>query len=188
MKRLLLSSSIVALVVYLLWPYVTLYLLDRAIGAADEIALEQLVDWAAVQDGLRDDMNAALGQALRDGEGPVEGALAGALAALIGPGIIDRLVESYVAPSGLAMMLRSEQPNGSAGGDAEHKTPRLIEQVDYAFFAGPTTFRVRLKPPDANEQVTALLRFRDLDWRRTRAFLPLDALGPAASAAPTGGS
>ena len=92
MKRMLLASSIVALVGYLLWPYVTLYRLDRAIGAADEIALEQLVDWAAVRDGLRDDMNAALGQALRDGEGPVEGALAGALAALIGPGIIDRLV------------------------------------------------------------------------------------------------
>ena len=67
MKRLLFASSIVGWVDYLLWPYLTLYRLDRAIGAADEIALEQLVDWAAVRDGLRDVMNAALGQVLRDG-------------------------------------------------------------------------------------------------------------------------
>ena len=86
------------------------------------------------------------------------------------------------------MMLRSGQLNRSAGGDAEHKTPRLVEQLDYAFFAGPTTFRVRLTPADTDAQVTALLLFQDLEWRLARVFLPLDALGPAARATPTGGS
>ena len=190
MKRLLIGSSIVGLVGYLLWPYLTLLRLDRAIDEADAVALEELVDWTSVRGGLRDDMNAALGRVLSDSSSG-EGALAGALAAVIGPGLIDQLVDSYVTPSGLATMLRSgqleEQSNSPGSSDAENNDQGLFDRLEYAFFSGPTTFRVRLKPENEDFGITALLRFENLSWRLTRVFLPLEALEQRTTAEPTGG-
>ena len=58
--------------------------------------LERRVAWDSVRGGLREDFNAVLARSTQ----------AAGLAALVGPAIINNAIDSFVAPQGIASLLR----------------------------------------------------------------------------------
>jgi Protein of unknown function (DUF2939) len=180
----------VAIVIWVGWPYYALYDLMAGLRQGDQIRLENRVAWDKVRQGLRDDLNAFFIQ--KFGGNPAEkkdGATLGSgLAAILGPNIVNQVIETYVTPVGIASLIRIGKTSGlgtppAAPGTAQAATAgtatpeRAInwDAVTWAFFSGgPATFRVDIKTdPQARRPVTLIFRW-DGDWRLARIFLPVE--------------
>jgi hypothetical protein len=90
---------------------------------------------------------------------------------LLAPTLIDRMVDSYVTPQGITVIVL----NG--GSKPEHRTPPSFDfnRLQYAFFSGgPFGFVVKIKPPQDQSNagpLTAVFKW-DGNWKLTRLFLP----------------
>lgn len=111
-SRLWLALAVVAALAAAGWYLASPIFAFRALGAAardgDAPRLERLVDFPRVRASLKDQLNARLIGSLQGGsvrEGPF-----GALGALLGAGIVERVVDVAVTPSGVAAILRTNRP------------------------------------------------------------------------------
>jgi hypothetical protein len=159
-----------------IWPYYSLYQLSLALRGGDEIGLEDRIAWDSVRQGLRGDFNALFLKKMSDepsdrGKG---------LAVVIGPAIINQMVDSYVTPKGLATLIRTGQPaspNSQMSGESRQVRGVNLKQIKYAFFSdSPLTFKVSVRPEnESGVQADTELIFKwSGAWRLTRIFLPLN--------------
>ena len=188
----LFTIPVLVIVGWIVWPYYALYDLAVAVRDGDVSALEARVAWDSVRQGLRGDLNAMLLQKINTDAATDKssGAAVGTgLAVVLGPVVVDRMVDSYVTPQVVAAARRAAK-NDDASSDAE-KVPKgfneaiqaarhfRVDQIKYAFFSGgPLSFRVEFTPDhDPPFQHPTGLRFQwDGTWRLTRLLLPLDVL------------
>lgn len=188
MKRISIVIGLAA-VFWLAWPFYTLWRINDAVREGDEAALESFFEWPSVRAGLRDDMNVMLIKDLTpatDKDGPAN-TVGNGFAALLGPMLVERMVEAYVTPRAVAEMLRTaravpvSQTTALAGATTMQRSANegiKWESVRYAFFAGDlVTFQVDLNSPEGERKQTppmkVLMRWSG-GWRITRIFLPLD--------------
>jgi hypothetical protein len=174
---------------WLAWPYITLYKLGVAVSDGDSASLEVLVSWGSVRQGLRGDLNAALLAQMRADAKSDTDRLSAGLTALIGPAVINQMIDSYVTPQGIATLIRTGKPAPAANPTVPTATARspqqLIQQVQYAFFSGgPFTFRVDFLPEsDASIKSPMTLLFQWFGtWRLTSINLPRELLDGMKSA------
>lgn len=192
MKKVVLVFVLVG-IAWIAWPYYAVYDFMTAVQNGDQEALERRIDWPSLRQGLRDDFNsifmrkvAADAQRKRDEQGAAFGA---GLAALMGPAIIDRAIDAYVTPSGIAALIKNGRPAPASQGlsTSDHPAPTAssgagdfkFDRVKYAFFShSPMTFRIEVAPPEgATTKDSAVLLFKwDGDWRLSRIFLPKDVM------------
>jgi hypothetical protein len=102
---LVLVAAVLAAGAYLGSPFFAFRALSEAADAGDTARLERLVDFPRLRASLKDQLNARLIGSLQGGsvgDGPF-----GALGALLGPTIVDRVVEATVTPTGVAAIVRS---------------------------------------------------------------------------------
>ena len=152
----------------------------------DQVALEHRVDWDSLRRGLRDDFNAVFLQGLGKNQG-TSSPLGTGLAALLGPTLINNVIDSYVTPRVIASQIRSgkasvpsalqiessvaDQSSSSTVDDKQHHLH--WEQVRYAFFSGgPQIFTVDVAPDNAQSgqrPVTLLFKWAG-DWKLSRLF------------------
>jgi hypothetical protein len=95
---------------WITWPYYALYDFANGIQQGDQVALERRVAWDEVRRGLRDDFNAVVLQRLSKTDS-ASSPLATGLAALVGPTIINNVIDSYVTPRGMANVIRRGNPS-----------------------------------------------------------------------------
>jgi hypothetical protein len=186
------AGSIVLLILgWFAWPYYSIYSLASAIRDGDSIALESDINWETVRQGLRADFNAMYLKSMTDQ--PNE--MARGLGVLLGPTLINQVVEGYVTPQAIGNLIRTGKPtnlpaNGSVSREGtESATPITanenrdkldLSRIEYAFFSGnPFTFRVDVRP-DKEAQLlgNTTLLFKWLgDWKLTKIILPIDEIG-----------
>jgi hypothetical protein len=156
--------------VYIVSPYYALYRIDHAIQDHDSVVLERYADWPAIREQLRTDLKGLMMNTLVDKPGDSSNGFATGLAALLGPVMVDRVVDSTVNPDGLIRMVSNK--------DSVAGNNRLHDFITYAFFAGPMDFRVDLRNPQNADapSVTALMEFSGFGWRVNRVKLPLAEL------------
>jgi hypothetical protein len=82
--------------------------------------LERRVAWDSVRGGLREDFNAVLARSTQ----------AAGLAALVGPAIINNAIDSFVAPQGIASLLRIAKVPFQTQIEGHH--PRLMTNNEAA--------------------------------------------------------
>lgn len=87
-------------------PLMTFNAMSEAAEAGDITALEKTVDFPAVRTSLKDQLNARLIGALNQDRALTDGPF-GALGALLGPAIVNQVVEAAVTPQGVAAIVRS---------------------------------------------------------------------------------
>ncbi len=184
------TALFAALVGWIAWPYYTLYALMNALREGDTAVIENSIAWDSVRQGLRGDLNAVLLHKLSTDAKPGinEGAFATGLTAVLGPAIINQVVDSYVTPQDVSTLIRTGRPpvdlKGTAaldgkGRNAAQKSHLSIHQLKYAFFSGgPLTFKAELRPEDRKVPLTLLFKWNG-DWKLTRIILPADVLEPA---------
>jgi hypothetical protein len=167
-KKLLVGSLLAVAIAYLVYPYVTLYRLGQAVRNGDASSLETMVDWAAVREGIKEDIcDTVIDQ-------PAEAKAGGQLppfGAGFVRGIAGNAVDSRVTPQALAAVahepVTASAPKNSA------------VRVSWAFFAGPAEFLVALRAPGQREPISLQMEFRRGAWQVTRVWLPPELLTQA---------
>jgi hypothetical protein len=154
--------------VYGIYPYVTLYRLGQVVRGGDASALQSMVDWAAVREGIKEDICDLVidqpPQTQAGGELPPFGAS-------FARGIATNAVDQRVTPE--ALLEAAHQPAAGAGQSGSL-------QVVWAFFIGPSAFVVDLTAPGQTAPIRLQLDLRRGLWQVTRVWLPLELLNQEA--------
>ena len=141
------------------YPYVTLYRLGHAIHTGDATALQALVDWPAVREGIKEDICDQVidqpAQAKASEKLPPFGA--GFVR-----GIAGNAVDRDVTPEALVTAARQTRPAPTSD--------RV--SVAWAFFSTPTEFDVDLRAKGRLVPIRLQMELRGGVWRVTRVWLP----------------
>jgi hypothetical protein len=105
--------------------------------------------------------------------------------------MINQIVDAYVTPSyfaelrregnpGLAKIQGTESPSEQqVTSFVESATRKIrIDDVDYGFFSGPTSFLIVLASPDGQDtgRTNVMMQFEDFGWKVTRVYLPVEKM------------
>jgi hypothetical protein len=168
-KRAVCAGLAVIGVIYLVYPYATLYALQLSVQYGSPSLIAPFVAWDAVREGIKEDIcdDAAV-------EAGSEPANAGAVLPAFGAGFVRQIkaniVDRAITPQSIGDMLRGADEQGGL-------------KVNWAFFDGPQSFVVELAPGAEADQEPFKLRLK-LEggvWRITRAWLPRWMLERAAA-------
>ena len=176
MRRIVVLIAVAAalfVMAYAASPYYAFYRLEQAAKAHDRDALDDDVDFPALREDFKAQINAAmLAKTGNDPHNPLV-----QLGLLIVPAILDRLIDSYVTPDGIATMLseaRAPMP-GNRRDPEPHGKVRFKQSYD-----GLDRFKVTATEDSHTDRpLTFVLARRGLfGWKLVRIELPLaQALG-----------
>lgn len=163
-------------------PYMATQRLYDGVMQMDADVIENHVDFPSLRESLKEQANAYLAINMPRGEDGRTG-LFGAAGLVMMPKIVEALVDAYVTPVGMRQALERAIVKAS---QAEGKEPRELkrEDIDYAFFDNPTTFRVEARG------MVFILRLKDWHWQLAEARMPPEVFArkkagvPAAPAIP----
>jgi len=142
------------------YPYVTLYRLGHAIRSGDATALQALVDWHAVREGIKEDI---CDQAVDQPATAKASHQLPPFGAGFVRGIASNAIDRRVTPQ--ALVTAAQQPQ------LELPTGRPV-QVAWAFFSTPTEFSVDLRVNGRPVPIRLQMELRGGAWRVTRVWLP----------------
>ncbi|MFA7595221.1 MAG: DUF2939 domain-containing protein [Novosphingobium sp.] len=157
--------------IYIGSPYYAAHALRNAALDADADEIEQSIDFPAVRDSLKSQMSAAMMTKLQNDPEMQNNPFAG-LGAMLLPSIVDRAVDTYVTPDGIAAMVRGQKPTDK--GKAE-LNPDIESRSEYVNL---DRFRVRLRNARLNEEGPSLLFERRgfASWKLIRLEMPANLL------------
>lgn len=176
MKRKLWAGLAVAAVVafvgtYVLSPVFAAHALIQAGKRGDAEALGRLVDFPAVRASLKDEVNQALADEMRDQGGDAGEVLAG-LGMLLAPALVSGAVDTLVTPEAIGQMVRS----GQAPDPTDRQTPAKArpkaddDDIHQAWgYRSLDVFAVTLTRKDRPDRRLALVMTRRglFDWKLT---------------------
>lgn len=166
-------SVIVLLILFVVTPAMAVQGIIGAARAGDAEALATRVDFPALRESLKDELNARMRAEVRDrlrGEDP---GLA-ALGMMLAPSLMDSAVDVFVTPDAVAAMVSSAR---APGGKEDAASPGDRQETDIRRtygFRDPDTFVVILTDPDrADRPLKLLLERRNLvQWKLAGVDLP----------------
>ena len=170
---LLLGIILLGFALYTASPFFAIYDLKRALESGDAGSLQERIDFPEIRQSLKEQMRASFMQGLAKDE--ESNALATGLALAFGPALIDGLIDSVVTPAGISNLIwnakfPSPRKDGEPLKDTEpdQKSEQKHFNFSYAWFSGPTSFKVISKDKDL------VLRFhlRDFKWKLFNIELP----------------
>ena len=169
--KIALAIAVVLVVAYLAAsPWLTAYQLRAALEAQDSEALVEHVDFPTLRQNLKDDLNAMLVQETQDEENPFA-----ALGVLLGSAIVDRMVDAFVTPAGLAGLLNAPGRNVLQE-DAPVRRRGLTDDLGdtnlQMGYWSINRFDIVATNKETGDQVRFVLRRRGVGWKLTRIRLP----------------
>jgi hypothetical protein len=175
------AIAAVALVVisYLASPVFAAGALRSALQSGDRDRLEQMIDFPAVKEGLKQDLNAALIEKLGSDPEMKDNPFAGLGVAFV-PMIVDRMVDAMVTPAGLAKIARSNDTAAQQGGRVAKGAKA---QLHYAY-VGLDRFRVTDTTPGGDSAALVMERRGWFQWKLVRIQLPSSVLASEPTATP----
>ena len=118
-------------------PYFAARTLREAARSVDAAAIDAGVDFPAVRDSLKSQLNAAIARKMAADPNMKSNPFAG-LGMMMAPAIVDRMVDSFVTPDGIAALARGQKPNAP-------KTEAKSD-VEYSYsWVNLDRFRIRLR-------------------------------------------
>lgn len=180
MRKLMIGVAGLAIVLLLgawaLSPVFAMQALTRAAEQGDEAALERLVDFPAVRQSLKDELNARMMAEMRSGAAAVDPALAG-IGMLLGPAIVSGAIDAVITPQGVATMVRTaEAPEPRDVLNRPRASPGPTEEnVRKSWtYRGANRVEVRLTKTDRPDQPLILNMDRHglFGWRLVEIDLP----------------
>jgi choline dehydrogenase-like flavoprotein len=180
MRKLIIGVAGLAIVLLLgawvLSPVFAMQALTRAAEQGDEAALERLVDFPAVRQSLKDELNARMMAEMRNGESEIDPAWAG-VGMLLGPAIVSGAIDAVITPQGVATMVRTaEAPEPADVLNRPEASPGETEDdVRKSWtYRGANRVEVRLTTTDRPDQPLILNMDRNglFGWRLVEIDLP----------------
>lgn len=169
-SKLIVICAVALLLLYVVSPYFSLWRFGEALRAHDMNALAARVDFPKVRGSLkkqiRDHFFGVLDKKKND---PIAQLLTSAE-----PSVLDRLIDAYVTPDGLATIISNPAPIKNASSfSALSSLSGQRKEIDWskarrAFFTGPRDFAVD------HEGITLRFRFNGLGWKLHEIDLNLE--------------
>jgi len=168
---------------YIAYPYLAVHNLIDAVESGDPARIEPKVDWPAVRQGFKDDLNGAIAG---NTDKPNSGLAL--LGMALGAKLMGGAVDALVTPEGLAGIIREGRRDRAAaaaiGGSGGLPAPpatnpngeRRHTHVVWAFFDGPASFTAQVRgAAERDDDPPVRLRFQleGGGWILTRVFLPV---------------
>lgn len=177
MKKWMITAAAISLIlggVYFGSPYYAVHSLRNAALEADTDKLETSVDFPSVRESLKSQLSASLMSHMQSDPKMKDNPFAG-LGTLMVPAIVDRAIETFVTPDGIAALIRGQKPN---------ETAKIKENPDIEARSGYISadrFRVRLRNKARNEDGPSLIFERRgfASWKLIKVQLPPNLLEPA---------
>ncbi|CAN7241113.1 DUF2939 domain-containing protein [Phenylobacterium sp. LjRoot219] len=192
------AAAIVALLLgwYFASPLYAVHSLKAAATRGDAVRLEQLVDFPAVREGLKSQLNAMLMQSIQSDPELKDNPFAG-MAALVVPALVERSVEAFITPDAISSMIvegrtgrqapaaappaAAAQPGPQPAAPAATTSPAPAEpkrpQLSYGYRDLDTFVVASQSREDAGGRIDFVLHRQGLfGWRLTRIHLPQDAI------------
>jgi hypothetical protein len=168
-------APVLAVAVYASSPFLTLYVMGRAIGHGDVRTLCADVSWNEVREGLKEDIADGITGAPEPAQLASNDDLP-AFGASFVTGMAGNVVDRTVTPQHLADALATWRAAGAGA------MPRIV----FAHFVGPTAFEIAFRTPQerpADAPLRLRLRFDTgpggPGWRVIRAWIPESLLNEA---------
>jgi hypothetical protein len=178
MIRILTTAAVLALLgmAYSVWPYHSAQSIFRAMQDGDVATLSRKIEWDELRASVKQIMGAEMQRSmLQQASEEPSNAMANGLAAVIGPAIIDKMVDSMVSPSGIGTFFANQEV---AAADQGSRPALRKGAIKGAGLVSPSRFEIRIgRPEDPDASLLAILRLRDFDWKLTEV-VALKPLGP----------
>ena len=168
--RLIVAAVVVLLLFYAVTPYYSVWRFGETLRVRDMNALATRVDFPKVRGSLK--------QQIRDhfmgGRKTKKDDLVAQLLTASGPSLLDRLIDAYVTPDGLATIIGNPAPIKNASSLASlSSVSSERREIDWskarrAFFTSPRDFAVD------HEGITLRFRFNGLGWKLREIDLNLE--------------
>ncbi|HFX6313013.1 TPA: DUF2939 domain-containing protein [Acinetobacter baumannii] len=154
-------------------PYLALNNIKKAAQAGDSDTVSKYIDYPSVRQSFKDQMNAMMAKELmnQDTDGFA------ALGAMLASTMVDKMIDGFVTPEGMTLMLQGKDLKKSVSGgeneSAEHKQEE--HQPDYeTSYTSFNDFQVVIKDPNKSKEVKVLMVRDGLSWKINKIVVPLD--------------
>jgi hypothetical protein len=180
------GAVLLALIWYVISPFQAFASLAEAARVGDRGKLEALVDFPAVRQSLKQQLNTRLSTALSSDRALSQGPF-GALGALLGPTVVDQVVDAAVTPDGVAAIVRSGRapladvavgktalppPAEVAPPATAEAAPTAKKKTRFAYSDLNHVRATTLSSDTAKTPLTWVLERRGLGWKLVRIELP----------------
>jgi hypothetical protein len=155
-------------------PYITVHQMKSAAQRRDGEALAEHIEFPSVRQSLKDQLNASFLKQMANDKKMADNPFAALGAAFAGV-MIDRIVDAYVTPAGLAQLMAGEKPQieSTPHGEAPDDTRRDLLVNASMSYESLDKFVVRIANADGQEG-RLVLRRRGFGWKLTDIIAPLD--------------
>lgn len=177
MKKLILGIVATFVIGYVFAsPYITAYMIKTAAQNQDGEALSEYIDFSALRQNLKEQMNAAVGKEIMqeaegDGAAMVLGATFGGL--IIGK-MVEKMIDVYVTPAGIMELMKGEILDMEGiGTSTEQQTtsePFANVVMTYESF---NKFSITTKDTESADEIKFILRRKGMEWKLTEILVPL---------------
>lgn len=162
--------------IYVGSPYYAAYSLKNAALEADTDKLDASVDFPAVRESLKSQLSAKMMTQMQNDPTMKANPFAG-LGALMLPALVDRMVDAFITPDGIAALVRGQKPADAKDKitPAPQPNPDIESHTDYVSL---DRFRVRLHNKKLNEDGPSFLFERRgfASWKMIKLEIPSDLL------------
>lgn len=177
MRRIWVSLGIAIMIAlvgaYLGSPYLAVRSFKDAAQSANVDQLDATVDFPAVRESLKSQMSAALMHEMSN-DPDLKGNPFAGLGALMMPAIVDKMVDTFVTPDGIAALIKGGRP-ASSGAEPQGTNPAVDYDYDYVSL---DRFRVKIVNSKSGEDGPSLVFERRgiMSWKLIRIELPANLL------------
>ena len=147
-------------------PYLALYKLKSGVEARDAEAVAECVDFPALRQNLKDQLQAALSKRIDSQQSPL-----GALAASLAVSAADPLVDSLISPEGLARLMAGQKPPLASSEPSTPASPvkNLLEDATFGY---ESLDEFVVSVPSAGGAIRFVLTRSGLSWKLSRIEIP----------------
>ena len=173
-------GSIVALVIAIVGylyasPYLVLNSIKTAAQNGESEKVSQYIDYPSVRQSFKDQMNAVMAKELmkQDNDGFA------ALGAMFASTMVDKMIDGFVTPEGMTLMLQGKDLKQSAqqsmGGQDSSNQENEEPKPEYeAGYTSLNDFEVVIKDQDQSKEVKVLMVRDGLSWKIHKIAVPMD--------------
>lgn len=153
-------------------PYLAAYQMKYAAENYDGETLSEFIDFSSLRQSLKGQANAVVGkQMMKKAE---KNKTLVALGAAFGGVMVDKMVDAYITPAGVAELMRGKRPDVESGASNSVGGEVLEPFQDAAMhFESFFKFSIVTKDRKTDEEIKFILRRRGLNWKLTEIIVPL---------------
>ena len=157
-------------------PYITISAIKDGIVERDADKLSDNIDFPALRQNLKDQINA---QVMQNAATELKDNPFAALAVGFASKMVDGVVDAYVTPSGLAKIMEGEKPNiqknnGAISDKEINDAPKKEDLFKNARYSYDSMSRFSIYVPnDKGEEARFVLKRQDLSWKLVNIEIPM---------------